>query len=168
MKYVFLSLSNSENVLRIVLAYQDMVVQQGGFPRKGTWGLLCIILSSTEASYPLSLSLKPNTHTGCTRLLPGLLSFAPSHNGFAWSSFREETCWDSFHGGFITKITFPCSSQCWMDIETENVKKSNFNSGLAFKSIYFKPNTRWIWCSFSQVIVEKSKFGQIALEIVFI
>lgn len=35
----FLSLSNFENVLRIVLAYQDMAVQQGGFPRKGTWGL---------------------------------------------------------------------------------------------------------------------------------
>lgn len=63
------------------------------------------------------------------------------------------------HGSFITKITFPCFSWCQMDIETEDVKKPNFSSGLTFKSIRFKPNTNRIWCSFSQVTVEKPNLG---------
>ena len=86
---------------------------------------------------PKPLVLSSVTHTWY--LLSGPSSppplFAPPRDGFAWSPFHEPMPWASFHGGFITKRTFPCSSQGWMDIETENVKESTFSSGLAFKSI---------------------------------
>lgn len=49
-----------------------------------------------------------------------------------------------------------------MGIEIENVKKSNFSSGLTFKSVYFNLTTKWIWCSFLQVIVGNPKFGRLS------
>lgn len=94
------------------------------------------------ASDPLFLRLKPDMHTGCMEFVPRLLSLAPPHNGFAWSPFHEMTWSAGFVWQLYNQSHISMRFLVLMDIKIENVKKSNFSSGLTFKSIYFKLTTK--------------------------
>lgn len=149
---MFLIVSNFEIVLRIEHTYQGMIVEWLMlFPMKmsstvlsldhfyfffqplilSSHGLNLILTQAVCGFFPASSHLPVHIMA-----LPGALSV----------KWHAEA---AFHGSFITKIIFPCFSYCQMYMKMENGKKPDFSSGFLFKSISFKTNANWIWCSFS-------------------